>query len=118
EQLKLSPKEKAQHLMLVDLERNDLGRVCEPGSIKVREFMRIKKLSHVYHIVSRIQGRLKEGKDILDLLAAGFPGGTITGAPKIRSMEIIAELEKQGRGLYTGSAGCWDPFHRQADFNI
>lgn len=117
-QLKLSPKEKAEHLMLVDLERNDLGRVCRPGSVKVLEFMRIKKLSHVHHIVSRVGGRLKPGKSILDLLAAGFPGGTITGAPKIRSMEIIAGLEKQGRGLYTGSAGYWDPVHRQADFNI
>jgi anthranilate/para-aminobenzoate synthase component I len=116
--LMLSPKEQAEHLMLVDLERNDLGRVCRTGTVRVEEFMKVEPLSHVHHIVSRITGRLKPGKSILDLLAAGFPGGTITGAPKIRSMQIIAELEKQDRGLYTGSAGYWDPFHRRGDFNI
>ncbi len=116
--LVLSEKEKAEHLMLVDLERNDLGRVCRAGSVAVEELMATEGYSHVHHIVSRVVGRLKAGHDIWDLLASGFPGGTITGAPKIRCMQVIRELEEEARGLYTGSLGYWDPFHDLADFNI
>ncbi len=110
-------KEKAEHLMLVDLERNDLGRVCEYRSVRVAEFMTLEKYSHVVHIVSKITGRLKKGKDAPDLLKAMFPGGTITGCPKIRCMEIIDELEPVNRGLYTGSIGYID-FYGDMDLNI
>ncbi len=103
-----SSKERAEHLMLVDLERNDLGRVCEYRSVKVEEFMTLEKYSHVVHLVSSITGKLQKNKDGLDLLAAMFPGGTITGCPKIRCMEIIDELEPSRRGLYTGSVGYFD----------
>ena len=101
-------KEKAEHLMLVDLERNDLGRVCDYRSVKVAEFMTLERYSHVVHIVSRITGRLQKGKDALDVIKALFPGGTITGCPKIRCMEIIDELEPVRRGVYTGSLGYID----------
>ena len=101
-------KEKAEHLMLVDLERNDLGRVCDYRSVKVKEFMTLEKYSHVVHIVSRITGRLKKGKGALDVIRAMFPGGTITGCPKIRCMQIIDELEPVRRGIYTGSLGYID----------
>jgi anthranilate synthase component 1 len=98
-------KEKAEHLMLVDLGRNDLGRVCRYGSVRVSEFMGIEKYSHVMHIVSNVTGRLKPGKDALDALIACFPAGTVSGAPKIRAMEIIDELEKTRRGPYAGAIG-------------
>jgi len=98
-------KERAEHIMLVDLERNDLGRVCRYGTVEVNELMVIEEYSHVMHIVSNVRGRLDEGKDRFDLFRACFPGGTITGAPKIRSMEIIEELEPTRRGPYTGSTG-------------
>ncbi|PKM82127.1 MAG: aminodeoxychorismate synthase component I [Firmicutes bacterium HGW-Firmicutes-14] len=98
-------KERAEHIMLVDLERNDLGRVCRYGTVEVDELMVIEEYSHVMHIVSNVRGRLAEGRDRFDLLRACFPGGTITGAPKIRSMEIIEELEPTRRGPYTGSIG-------------
>ena len=98
-------KERAEHIMLVDLERNDLGRVCRYGSVEVNELMVIEEYSHVMHIVSNVRGILDEGKDRFDLFRACFPGGTITGAPKIRSMEIIEELEPTRRGPYTGSIG-------------
>ncbi|MBI5416610.1 anthranilate synthase component I [Candidatus Poribacteria bacterium] len=104
-ELLLSPKERAEHIMLVDLERNDLGRVCEYGTVKVDELMILEKYSHVTHIVSNIKGKLRKGKDWLNVLRALFPGGTITGTPKIRCMEIINELETVARSLYTGSAG-------------
>ena len=110
-------KEKAEHLMLVDLERNDLGRVCDYRSVRVEEFMALEKYSHVVHIVSRIVGRLQKGKEALDLLRAMFPGGTITGCPKIRCMEIIDELEPVKRGLYTGSIGYID-LYGDMDLNI
>ncbi len=110
-------KEKAEHLMLVDLERNDLGRVCDYRSVKVREFMTLEKYSHVVHIVSKITGRLKKGKDALDVIKAMFPGGTITGCPKIRCMQIIDELESVRRGIYTGSLGYID-LHGDMDLNI
>lgn len=99
------PKEKAEHIMLVDLGRNDLGRVCEKGSVKVSEFMTIEKYSHVMHIVSNVKGKLKKDKDIFDVLAASFPAGTVSGAPKIRAMEIIEELESVSRGPYAGCIG-------------
>lgn len=98
-------KERAEHIMLVDLERNDLGRVCRFGTVEVNELMVIEEYSHVMHIVSNVRGRLAEGKNRFDLFRACFPGGTITGAPKIRSMEIIEELEPTRRGPYTGSIG-------------
>ena len=98
-------KERAEHIMLVDLERNDLGRVCNYGSVEVNELMVIEEYSHVMHIVSNVRGQLHSTKTPFDLIKACFPGGTITGAPKIRSMEIIEELEPTRRGLYTGSIG-------------
>ncbi|MFX3624184.1 MAG: aminodeoxychorismate synthase component I [Ectobacillus sp.] len=110
-------KERAEHVMLVDLERNDLGRVCEYGTVEVNEFMVIEKYSHVMHIVSNVQGKLKEGKDVFDIVKAVFPGGTITGAPKIRTMEIIEELEPVRRGIYTGSIG-WIGFSGEMELNI
>jgi anthranilate synthase component 1 len=100
-----SPKEKAEHLMLVDLGRNDLGRVCRFGSVKISDWMVIEKYSHVMHIVSAIKGRLKTGKDVFDLIRATFPAGTVSGAPKIRAMEIIDELEPVRRGPYAGLIG-------------
>lgn len=110
-------KERAEHLMLVDLERNDIGRVAAFGSVEVNEFMGIERYSHVIHIVSNVRGRLAAGKDLFDAIRACFPGGTITGAPKVRSMEIIEELEPHRRGLYTGSIG-WIGFDRRAELNI
>ncbi len=103
------PKERAEHVMLVDLMRNDLGRVCDYGSVRVSEFMTTERYSHVIHIVSNVVGRLGPGMDGVSLLRAVFPGGTITGAPKVRCMEIIEELEPVRRGLYTGSAGYLTP---------
>ena len=99
------PKERAEHIMLIDLERNDLGRICIPGTIKVDEFMVLESYAHVHHIVSNVVGQLTD--DILpgDVIKAVFPGGTITGCPKVRCMEIIAELENESRGAYTGSMG-------------
>ncbi|WP_279326095.1 anthranilate synthase component I family protein [Bacillus sp. FJAT-47783] len=110
-------KERAEHVMLVDLERNDLGRVCRYGTVSVNEFMVIEKYSHVMHIVSNVQGELQEGKGFLDIIRAVFPGGTITGAPKVRTMEIIEELEPTRRGIYTGSIG-WLGFNDDLEFNI
>jgi para-aminobenzoate synthetase component I len=105
EELLAHPKERAEHIMLLDLERNDLGKVCRPGSVRVDELMVLERYSHVTHIVSNVRGELKEGLGPFDLLRATFPGGTITGVPKKRCMEIIEELEPVGRGTYTGSAG-------------
>ncbi len=99
------PKERAEHIMLIDLERNDLGRICTPGSIKVDELMILESYAHVHHIVSNVCGQLKTGVLPGDVIRAVFPGGTITGCPKVRCMEIIAELEQQARGAYTGSMG-------------
>lgn len=98
-------KERAEHVMLVDLGRNDLGRVCEYGSVKVNELMVIERYSHVMHIVSDVTGRLAEGKDAYDLFRATHPAGTVSGAPKVRAMEIIDELEPTRRGTYAGSVG-------------
>ncbi|MEH6940670.1 aminodeoxychorismate synthase, component I [Bacillus sp. JJ722] len=110
-------KERAEHVMLVDLERNDLGRVCEYGTIEVNEFMVIEKYSHVMHIVSNVRGSLAASSDEYDLIRATFPGGTITGAPKVRTMEIIEELEPVRRGVYTGSIG-WIGFNGDLELNI
>jgi anthranilate synthase component 1 len=99
------PKEKAEHAMLVDLARNDLGRVCEHGTVKVTELMKVDKYSHVMHIVSTVEGKLKAGENAFSLLRAAFPAGTLTGAPKIRAMEIITELEGMKRGPYGGAVG-------------
>jgi len=104
-ELHAHPKERAEHVMLIDLERNDLGRVCEAGSVQVDEFMTIESYSHVHHIVSNVRGRLRADVTPGNVLAAVFPGGTITGCPKVRCMEIIAELECAPRGAYTGSLG-------------
>ena len=102
------PKERAEHVMLVDLGRNDLGRVCTPGSVFVKELMVIEKYSHVMHIVSEVEGTLKKGNDVWDLLIASFPAGTVSGAPKIRAMQLINQLEKQRRGPYSGVYGSMD----------
>lgn len=99
------PKEQAEHIMLIDLERNDLGRVCIPGSIEVNELMSLESFAHVHHIVSNIRGQLKTEVTPAEVIRAVFPGGTITGCPKVRCMEIIAEQEQAGRGAYTGSVG-------------
>lgn len=102
------PKERAEHLMLVDLGRNDLGRVCEAGSVEVVDFMTIERYSHVMHIVSTVVGRLRSNRSAYDLLAATFPAGTLSGAPKPRAMEIIETLEPVRRGLYGGCVGYFD----------
>jgi anthranilate synthase component 1 len=99
------PKERAEHIMLIDLERNDLGRVCESGTVRVDELMVLESYAHVHHIVSNVRGRLRDGVTPGQVIRAVFPGGTITGCPKVRCMEIIAELEAEGRGAYTGSMG-------------
>jgi anthranilate synthase component 1 len=99
------PKERAEHVMLVDLGRNDLGRVCRYGTVHVPEMMAIERYSHVMHLVSQVQGELCPELDALDLLRATFPAGTVSGAPKVRAMEIIAELEGEQRGPYAGAVG-------------
>jgi len=116
QELNLDPKDRAEHIMLVDLERNDLGRVCEYGTVRVSELMVNEYYSHVIHIVSNVRGRLHPSRDSVDLVRAMFPGGTITGCPKVRCMEIIDELETVRRGPYTGSFG-WIA-ERALDLNI
>jgi anthranilate synthase component I len=116
-ELMAHPKERAEHIMLIDLERNDLGRVCEPGSVSVDEYMVTESYAHVHHIVSNVRGRLRADRSPVDALRALFPGGTITGCPKVRCMQIIAKLEGEGRGAYTGSLG-WLGTDGDADFNI
>jgi len=108
ERLLADPKERAEHIMLVDLGRNDLGRVCRPGSVCVPELMVIERYSHVMHIVSHVQGRILPRQDQFNALQAAFPAGTVTGAPKIRAMEIIEELETCRRGPYAGAVGYFD----------
>lgn len=117
DELRTSEKEKAEHIMLVDLERNDLGRISKYGSVHVPELMTIEYYSHVMHLVSQVEGELADGKDALDVIAATFPGGTITGAPKVRTMEIIEELEPTRRGPYYGSLG-WIDYSGDMEFNI
>jgi len=105
ERLISDPKERAEHLMLLDLGRNDVGRVAARGSVEVTQSFTIERYSHVMHIVSNVQGKLKDGEDMVSALAAGFPAGTTSGAPKIRAMEIITELEPHARGVYAGAVG-------------
>ncbi|HWG93116.1 MAG TPA: anthranilate synthase component I [Mycobacteriales bacterium] len=107
-ELLADPKERSEHVMLVDLGRNDLGRVCEPGSVDVVDFMQIERYSHVMHIVSTVVGRVADDRDALDVLRATFPAGTLSGAPKPRAMEIIESLEPTRRGLYGGTVGYVD----------
>lgn len=116
-ELLLNEKERAEHLMLVDLERNDLGRICKTGSVHVSDLMFLEQYSHVSHIVSNIKGELKSEVSVKDILRAVFPGGTITGCPKVRCMEIISELETQSRGPYCGSFG-YIGFSCYMDLNI
>jgi aminodeoxychorismate synthase component I len=116
-ELFLSDKERAEHIMLVDLERNDLGRVCRTGSVEVEELMALEEYSHVIHIVSNVRGQLQQGVDLVDVIRAMFPGGTITGCPKVRCMQIIHELEPCGRSFYTGSCG-YLGFDGSMDLNI
>jgi anthranilate synthase component I len=105
EELLADPKERAEHVMLVDLGRNDLGRVCEYGTVEVEDFMAVENYSHVMHIVSSVTGRLREGVGALDALRSVLPAGTLSGAPKVRAMEIIDELEQVKRGGYGGAIG-------------
>jgi anthranilate synthase component 1 len=105
EELLADPKERAEHLMLLDLGRNDVGRVAQIGSVKVTDQFFVERYSHVMHIVSNVEGKLSANRDALDALAAGFPAGTVSGAPKVRAMKIIDELEKEKRGLYAGAVG-------------
>jgi para-aminobenzoate synthetase component 1 len=117
EELLASEKERAEHIMLVDLERNDLGRISKYGTVRVKELMTIEYYSHVMHLVSQVEGELADGKDALDVIGAVFPGGTITGAPKVRTMEILEELEPTRRGPYYGSLG-WIDYSGDMEFNI
>jgi para-aminobenzoate synthetase component 1 len=116
-ELRENEKERAEHIMLVDLLRNDIGRIARYGSVRVSELMTVESYSHVMHLVSQVEGELAEGLDGFDVIRAVFPGGTITGAPKIRTMEIIEELEPVRRGVYTGSIG-WIDYTGDMEFNI
>ncbi|MCH8178071.1 MAG: anthranilate synthase component I family protein, partial [Proteobacteria bacterium] len=117
DELLADPKERAEHVMLIDLVRNDLGRFCQAGSIKVTEKMVLETYEHVHHIVSNIEGQVRNGTSVRDIVHAVFPGGTITGCPKVRCMEIISELEQSPRGAYTGSLG-YIGLDGQMDLNI
>ncbi len=117
EELKQDEKERAEHIMLVDLGRNDVGRVCKYGSVEVYELMVVERYSHVMHLVSGVRGEIKEGLDMFDVFGATFPAGTVSGAPKIRAMEIITELEKTVRGPYAGAVGYFG-FSGNMDFCI
>jgi anthranilate synthase component 1 len=117
EELKRNEKERAEHVMLVDLGRNDVGRVCEYGSVRVPQFMGLEKFSHVMHLTSIVEGKLADDRDRLDALVSCFPAGTVSGAPKVRAMQIIKELEPSGRGLYAGAVGYVD-FAGNLDFCI
>jgi len=108
EELAEDTKEQAEHMMLVDLGRNDVGRVAKPGTVRVTRLMEVEKYSHVMHLVSEIRGECAKGKSLFDIFQTAFPAGTLTGAPKIRAMEIIAELEKKPRGIYGGAVGYFD----------
>src|SRR5438128_2698827 len=117
EELKRNEKERAEHVMLVDLGRNDIGRVCEYGSTQVPQFMGLERFSHVMHLTSIVEGKLADDRDRLDALVSCFPAGTVSGAPKVRAMQIIKELEPSGRGLYAGAVGYLD-FAGNLDFCI
>ena len=116
-ELLLNEKERAEHIMLIDLERNDIGKVSDYGTVRVDELMVTEDYSHVMHIVSNVRGKLAKGKDCFDVIRATFPGGTITGVPKVRCMEIIDEIEPVRRGPYTGSIG-YVGFSGNMDLNI
>ena len=116
-ELQTSPKENAELVMITDLLRNDLGRVCEYGTVQVPDLMRLEKYSHVQHLVSTVEGRLRPDVTHFDAFASCFPGGSVTGAPKIRAMEIIDELEPLSRGPYTGALG-YLGFNRESQVNI
>ena len=115
--LRNSPKETAELVMITDLERNDLGTICEYGSVHVKELLKLESYEHVFHLVSTVEGRLRDEVDHVAALRACFPGGSITGAPKKRAREIIAELEPEPRGIYTGALG-WFGFNGESQFNI
>ena len=117
EELKRNEKERAEHVMLVDLGRNDVGRVCEFGSVRVPQFMGLERFSHVMHLTSIVEGKLADDRDRLDALVSCFPAGTVSGAPKVRAMQIIADLEPSGRGIYAGAVGYLD-FAGNLDFCI
>ncbi len=117
DELKRNEKERAEHVMLVDLGRNDVGRVCEFGSVRVPQFMGLERFSHVMHLTSIVEGKLADDRDRLDALVSCFPAGTVSGAPKVRAMQIIKELEPSGRGLYAGAVGYLD-FAGNLDFCI
>ena len=117
EELKRNEKERAEHVMLVDLGRNDVGRVCEFGSVRVPQFMGLERFSHVMHLTSIVEGKLADDRDRLDALVSCFPAGTVSGAPKVRAMQIIKELEPSGRGIYAGAVGYLD-FAGNLDFCI
>jgi anthranilate synthase component 1 len=117
DELKRNEKERAEHVMLVDLGRNDLGRVCEYGTVRVPTFMALERYSHVMHLVSVVEGQLSDEHDRLDALVACFPAGTVSGAPKVRAMQIIADLEPLRRGIYAGAVGYLD-FAGNLDFCI
>ncbi|NGO91377.1 MAG: anthranilate synthase component I, partial [Halomonas sp.] len=110
-------KERSEHLQLLDLGRNDVGRVARTGTVKVTEAFAIERYSHVMHIVSNVEGVLKEGESLLSVLRATFPAGTVSGAPKVRALEIIDELEPHGRGIYAGAVG-YLGFHQEMDLAI
>jgi para-aminobenzoate synthetase component 1 len=116
-ELLASEKDRAELVMIVDLERNDLGRVCEFGTVRVNELAALQSFATVHHLVAEVKGTLRQDADLIDLLRASFPGGSVTGAPKIRAMEIIAEQERTARSVYTGSVG-WIGLDGNADFNI
>ena len=117
EELKRNEKERAEHVMLVDLGRNDVGRVCEYGSVRVSQFMGLERFSHVMHLTSIVEGTLADDRDRLDALVSCFPAGTVSGAPKVRAMQIIRDLEPSGRGIYAGAVGYLD-FAGNLDFCI
>jgi anthranilate synthase component 1 len=117
EELKRNEKERAEHVMLVDLGRNDVGRVSEYGSVRVPQFMGLQRFSHVMHLTSIVEGKLADDRDRLDALVSCFPAGTVSGAPKVRAMQIIRDLEPSGRGLYAGAVGYLD-FAGNLDFCI
>jgi anthranilate synthase component 1 len=108
QELSSSAKDRAEHIMLVDLARNDVNRVCKPESVKVDSLMRVEKFSHVMHLTSQISGELRPGKTRFDAFRSIFPAGTVSGAPKIRAMELIAEMEGERRGVYAGAVGRWN----------
>jgi anthranilate synthase component I len=110
-----SEKDRAEHVMLVDLGRNDLSRVCKPGTVQVERFMSAERYSHVTHLVSEVVGELRDDVSPFDLLRACFPAGTVSGAPKVRAMQIVSELEQHARGIYAGAVGYVFPQERSLD---